>query len=154
MSKEKDFLETDLLEDTKEQERQIEEELLDEELESLDKYQIAYVIEGLTEKDNPDKYLSKRQLKKNPPTLTLSDTNGSNATFFLTPKFVDRLRKDLEYVDMGFSGYTYLIKDKKTLKERILDIPNDAKKNPTFYVFLTVVGIITVGVWLYSKIGG
>lgn len=111
---------------------------------------ISYQISNLFEGDNPDKYRSRKSLKKDPPTLSFIDGDKTLVSLELTQEFTRDLKKALESTEKAYAGYSYHL-EKRSFWERIKGIPNDAKHNPLTYRILVGVALFILVLFLYSK---
>lgn len=105
---------------------------------------LSYLITGLL-KENSDKFISRRNLYKNPPKLTILDDLGNEIEFNLTREFTTELNKSLNQVLNAYNGYSYYISENDTLKTKLIKFKNEIKSHPYRYgVILAIILLLSV----------
>lgn len=110
---------------------------------------LSYMITGLFE--NEEKYVSLNKKNSKAPELILMDSNENEVKIKLTKEFTKKLKADLEHVEKAYLGYKYYIKEKKTIKERLKNIPKDFKESPIPYFLIIAATISYFGFYLLNR---
>ena len=104
---------------------------------------LSYTIDGLYKNLNTKKFNPRRTLEKEPPTLTIKDSEGGEVVFNLTENFTDELLFSLKEVKHAYNGYKYTTDKKRALPilDQIKEIPTVFKKHPVKFS-MTILSII------------
>lgn len=127
----------------------------DEEFAALteqDKSALAYEIVNLFEKDGV--YRDRLSMREDPPSLVITDSEGSQVEFKLTEDFTAHLASSLNQVNKAYHGYRK--HTPKELREMSLSKRIEYEfRNRTMRFVITVLSLlIIVGLIILKVIGG
>ena len=120
-------------------------------VEQEDETLLSYTIDGLYKNIDTKKFNARSKLEKEPPILTIKDSNGGEVRFTLTEYFTEDLLFSLKEVNHAYNGYKYTTDKKRALPilEQIKEIPTVFKKHPIKFS-MTILSIILLAYLLLA----